>query len=204
MARRKPWYLVMALLICSGLGAWGATDAWATIEIYRGAQLDPNVVEVTHEEDRKAVSAALDRMVTAMNSERARAFPLAIGELVLGVAMFVFAAAAINGRGGARRALVQITVAQMLLVAAIFFATPKSRAADIAFRGEVAAAKMVEAGQPRPEVRDRTLPALRVFWQGTSIAALALRAVIAGLIVVALTRPRSRAYYEPQPGPNET
>jgi hypothetical protein len=192
----RPWYLVLALLICSGLGAFGATSGWETIEIYRGASVD-----FTHglgrEEDRASVQAGGDRMLEAMDAERSRMFPLAAAELVLGVSMFVFAAAAMMGRGGARRILVQLTIAQTALAISTFFLAPRTRWALLELKVAQVEAAQLEGGT-RPEVVEQQMPILRAFSRGMSVAQLAVQAGITALIVVALTRQRARAFYDTQ------
>lgn len=195
-APRRPWYLVVALLVCMlGFGGCGATGGWQTIQRYRGVQLENPNGDLTHEDEQKAAIAAYDAWTSALESEQHRGFPLAVAELVLGLALSAFAMGAWVGRGGARRAVVQITIAQAALVIATFVAMPRARHAEIDFRLKVAAGKMIEGGQPRAEV-DRTLPALRIFSEGSTIVFLVFRTIAAGLVVVALTRPRSRAYYD--------
>ncbi len=198
---RRPWYLVLALLICSGLGACGSTAGWGTIEIFRGATFDNRAHDFTREEDTKAIAAAGDRILSSMDEERPKAFALAAGDLVLGVAMFIFAAAAMTGRGGARRVLVQLMLAQAALVIATFLLTPKSRHAQIDWVLAQDRAKAIEAGQ-NEEQFERARPALSVFYTSIGVAQLVLRGVIATLVVVALTRRRSREFYETQA--NET
>ncbi len=194
---RRPWYLVLALLVCSGMGACGSTSGWATIELYRGAQVDNRATEFKRDEDRKAVSAAFERMLSVMDEERPRAFPLAAGELVLGVAMFLMAAAAMTGRGGARRVLVQITFAQAILVVIAFFLTPKYRWAQIDWAVVQEAGKLFESGQTDQQIK-QTLPAIRVLYRSIPIVMLIVRSVVAALVMFALTRPRARAYYDSQ------
>jgi hypothetical protein len=184
----------LALLICSGLGAFAASDGWETIEVYRGAQLD-FTRNITREEDRAAIQAAGDRWLDAMEVERPRLFPLASAELVLGLGMFVFAAAAMMGRGGARKFLVQIVIAQTALVIATFVLTPKTRWAPIEvkiaeFRGD-----RLAQGES-PDNVEQQVSISRTFARGISVAQLVLRSAIAALIVVALTRPRARAFYD--------
>lgn len=186
----RPWYLVLALLVCSGLGACGATDGWGTIAIYRGAQL-----EVTHDDDaahddqRKTVQTAVDNMLGAMDVERKRVFPLAAAELVLGVAMFLFAAGAMMGRSGARRAVVQLAIVQAVLVIATFLLTPKLRWTHI----DIAMAQVL-TGKEAPQL----VTSMRVFYRAVLIVGLVVRALVAALIVVALTRRRVLAFYEAQ------
>jgi hypothetical protein len=200
---RRPWYLVLALLICSGLGACGSTAGWGTIVVYRGAPLDDRSHDFAREDSSKAVSAAGDRLMAAMDEERPKAFPLAAGELVLGIAMFLLAAAAMTGRGGARRALVQIMLAQTALIIATFVLTPKFRHAQIDLAVAQEAAKLVETGQTQDQV-DRAMPAVHLLYGGISVFALVLRSVVGGLVIVALTRRRSREYYEALQSTNES
>jgi hypothetical protein len=192
----RPWYLVLALLVCSGLGAFGATDGWETIEIFRGAQLEvPHTI--TREENRVMVQAATEKMVESMEAERARLFPLAAAELVLGVSMFIFAAGAMMGRGGARRILVQIAIAQTTLVLVTFLLAPKSRWGWSDLHIAQSAAMQIEHGETR-EAIEQQMPIWRAFSRGISIAALALRTGITALVVVALTRQRARAFFDAQ------
>ncbi len=190
---KRPWYLILALLICSGLGACGSTDGWRNIEVYRGVPLE--LPEMTREEDRQSMQAAADKLLAAMDAERSRLFPMSVAELVLGIAMFVFAAAAMTGRGGARRVLVQLVAAQAVLVLAMFLLTPKLRWAPVDILLAQANAKELEHGD-KPEVVAQNAPAIRVAYRGALIAGLALRTVLAGLVIVALTRQRSRQFYE--------
>jgi hypothetical protein len=193
---------VLALLICSCLGAWGATEGWALIDIYRGAQVDVTR-DLPREDDRKTVQVAVDNMLVAMDAERPRIFPLAAAELVLGIAMFVFAAAAMTGRPGARRVLVQVVIAQAILVVLTFLLTPKLRASNIELMLAQTNAKALSHGE-KAESIELTVPAMRVFFRGLTIAWLGVRSGIAALVVVGLTRSRARAFYDAQSErPNE-
>jgi hypothetical protein len=192
---------VLALLICSGLGAFGATSGWETIEVYRGATVD-FTHGVGREEDRVKVQAAGDRVLDAMDGERARMFPLAAAELVLGMGMFVFAAAAMMGRGGARRIVVQLVVAQTALAIATFVLTPKTRWALLDLKVAQVEASQLEHGE-RPEVIAQQAPILRAFSHGISMGQLIVQAGVAALIVLALTRQRALAFYDAQSEPTE-
>jgi hypothetical protein len=198
-AVRRPWYLVLALLICSGIGACESTAGWTTIELYRG-HIDDRSHEMTREDDSKAVASTFQKMLTSLDEERARAFPLSVAELVLGIAIFVFAAAAMTGRGGARRALVQLMAAQTIVVCAMFFVTPKFRSAETEWLVAQQTGQMLEKGQTEAEVRPQMV-ALRVFRHGLGVALLVVRTAVAGLVILALTRPRARAYYDAQGEP---
>lgn len=195
-AVRRPWYLVLALLICSGIGACESTAGWTTIELYRG-HIDDRSHEMTREDDSKAVASSFQKMLSRLDEERPRAFPLAVGELVLGIAVFVFAAAAMTGRGGARRALVQLMVAQTIVVGAMFFVTPKFRAAETEWLIAQQTGQMLEKGMSEADVRLQMNQA-RAARFALAITLIIARAALAGAVLVALTRPRARAYYDAQ------
>jgi len=198
-AARRPWYLVLALLVCFWIGACQSTDGWTTIELYRG-HVDDQSHELTREDDSKAVASTFQKMLASLDEERPRAFPLSVAELVLGIATLVFAAAAITGRGGARRALLQLVVAQAIVMCAMFFVTPKFRASETEWLIAIKSGQMLEKGQAEADVRLQMVAA-RVGRRGLAIALLILRTGIAGLVLVALTRPRARAYYDAQGEP---
>ena len=195
-AVRRPWYLVLALLICSGIGACESTDGWTTIELYRG-HIDDRSHEMTREDDSKAVATAFQSMLSALDAERPRAFPLAVGELVLGIAIFIFAAAAMTGRGGARRALVQLTVAETIVVLALFFVTPRYRAATTEWLVAQQTGQMHEKGHSEADVRLQ-MDLARAGRRALVITLLIARTAVAGLVLLALTRQRARAYYDAQ------
>jgi len=195
-APRKPWYLVVALLLCLvGFGGCGSTLAWDSVERYRGVQIEPPAGELTREDDRKAAIAAYDRFMATLETERPRGFPLAVAELVLSLAIFFFASAAWMGRGGARRALVQILAAQAALVLAAFVLTHVSRSARLEWTLTVALRAATEAGHP-PTHADENVT--RAFWKASFVFQLIMRSILAVAAVVALTRPRALAYYESQ------
>lgn len=194
-APRKPWYLVVALLLCLvGFGGCGATAAWGTIERYRGVQLEPPAADLAKEDQRKAATAAHDRWMAALDHERPRGFPLAVGELVLGLAVFFFASAAWMGRNGARRALVQLVAAQAALVVAAFFLTRASRQGAVDWQLTVSSAKAIDLGQPAAQV-EQSMPITRVLFKGSMIAWLVVQSLLAVFVVISLTRPRALAYY---------
>jgi hypothetical protein len=204
-APRKPWYLVVALLTCLiGFGFYSSSAAWEAVERYRGVQFEQPAADLKHDDHRKAVAAAYDHWYAVLQTERPRGFPMSVAELVLGLAVFFFSSAAWAGRGGARRALVQLTVVQGAVVIATFVLTHGSQAAKLAWTLAYTSSKAIESGQPQAQV-EQTLPFTRVIFEGLAIGVLVVRSVLAGLVVVALTRPGARAYYEPRDErPNES
>ncbi len=194
---RRPWYLVVALLLCSLLGAYGSLDGFDTINVYRTTQIDSSYIarDITQEDNRKAVAASFDQLLGAMEHEKARLFPLAAAEVVLGMALFMLSVFALLGRGGARVAVVQIVIAQAALVGAMHFATPKVRAAYADLRLTVDSSEMLEKGKD-PAMVAEVVKAARRIEPYAAIFRLGLRSALAILVLVALTRPRARAFYE--------
>ena len=122
-------------------------------------------------------------------------FPLSVGELVLGLAMFILGAAAMAGRGGARSSLVQIVLVQAALIVGTYVATPKVRAAASEMELTVRAAELEEAGNDPALVKD-TVHRFRQIEPAITGVVLGGRIMVALLIVLALTRKRTRAFYE--------
>lgn len=196
-AQRRPWYLVLALLLCSVLGAYGSLDGYETIALYRTTEIDTSYVlrDIAQEENRKAASASVDRLLGAMEQERSKLFPLAAGELVLGLALFMLAIFAMAGRGGARPAVVQLVVAQAALVVAMHVMTPKTRAAEVDLGLAVKSAQLRESGTD-PHVVDDAASTYRHIEPYLGAVKLGVRTALALLVIVALTRARTRAFYE--------
>ena len=196
-AQRRPWYLVVALLLCSVLGAYGSLDGYETIALYRTTQIDTSYVlrDIAQEDNRKAAAASVDRLLFAMEEEKPRLFPLAAGELVLGLAMFMLSIFAMAGRGGARSAVVQLVVVQAGLVVAMHVLTPKVRAAEVELGLAVKSAQLRESGTDVRMV-DEASRTYRHIEPYVDVAKLGVRTALAILVLVALTRPRARAFYE--------
>jgi hypothetical protein len=204
-AQRRPWYLVVALLLCSVLGAYGSLDGYETIALYRTTQIDTSYVlrEISQEANRQAAQASVDRLLGAMEQEKPKLFPLAAGELVIGLALFMLSIFAMAGRGGARSAVLQLVVAQAGLVVAMHVLTPKVRAAEVDLGLAVKSAQLRENGTDS-KVVDEAGATYRRIEPYLDAAKLGVRTALAILVLVALTRPRTRAFYEARrESPNE-
>lgn len=196
-ARRRPWFLILALVVCSILGAGGFIGGMETVAVYRTTQLDTSVRLKDLKEDghRQAAQASVDHLVEVLEQERPKMFPLSVGELVLGLAMFILAAGAMAGRGGARRALVQVTLVQAALIVGTYVATPKVRVAASEMELTIRAGELEESGNDPAIVKD-TVRRFRQIEPVITGGVLGGRMLVALLIVVALTRKRTRAFYE--------
>lgn len=196
-ARRRPWFLILALVVCSILGAGGFIGGMETVAVYRTTQLDTSVRLKDLKEDghRQAAQASVDHLVEVLEQERPKMFPLSVAELVLGLAMFILAAAAMAGRGGARSSLVQIVLVQAALIVGTYVATPKVRWAAADMELTIRAGELEEAGNDPAIVKD-TVSRFRQIEPAITGGVLGGRMMVALLIVLALTRKRTRAFYE--------
>jgi hypothetical protein len=155
-------------------GAQGLVSGCAHISYYK----DDRVAEMQLGDEAHDDVVRLEPwQVTALDGAKDRMFPLSAAMLVLGGAMVVFAARAMGGRPRAREVLIQLVCVQAVVAALTYALTPDLRAAeDRAWR---------DAG--RGEVFRRVAPP----------TLLGLRTLASALIVLALTRPRARAYFDP-------
>jgi hypothetical protein len=186
--RKRPWYLVMALLGALALGAYGAANGWFLMMLYR-EDLDPAqfMRGIVDEADRAAVASRFQTLVAALDAAKGRGWPLGVAMLVVGCAVVVFSMRALGGSPGARAALVQLAVVQGGLDAAQNRALREVELAKVAFSQAEQYAQVHEAlYSPIPPSQAASV--LAVF--------LWLRLATGALVVVALTRRRSRAFYE--------
>src|SRR5579863_1558979 len=111
--RKRPWYLVLALLGALASGAVGARAGCNTVTLYReSVDLTLAGEGIADEADRAAVVARGEAYVRAFDAAKARGWPLGVATLLLGGATLFFAMRTMAGSGGARAALVQLVVAQ--------------------------------------------------------------------------------------------
>lgn len=198
--RKKPWYLVAALMGALGLGAGGGCEGQRLVSLYRAEHLDPSafVQKIDSDTDREEVRAALEGYIGALADGRDRAFPLAVAALLIGFATVLFAMRAIGGSAGARRGLMQLVVVQAGLVAGTFFIERDVRAASVRLAtSEIRAQahqEMPDAAKAEQEIRiNLTKVRLR------DPARLAMSTIGSLLIIFALTRRGSRAFFEAAP-----
>ncbi len=171
---RRPWFLVVALVGGWLFGAQGLVNGCTLISYYKDDHvMEPQPGDEGHEAD----FARLEPWKKALDAAKNRVFPLSAATLVLGGAMVVFAARAMGGRPRARDALIQIACVQAAVSILMYVMTPDVRAAE----------DQVE--------RDAGYGA--VFRRYAPPTLLGLRTLASALIVLALTRPRARAYFDP-------
>jgi len=195
-ARKRPFYLVLALLGALALGANGACTGWATVVLYR-EPMDPSLAGegIADEADRQAVVARFEAYLHALDAARPRGWPLGIATLILGSAILVFATRALGGSGGARAALVQLLVAQAGTHAAAYWLMPDVLEAELHVHEARQAAENHQHFPERARADDVTRATAGML-RALNPLGLALRTVGSALVVVALTRRRSRGFFD--------
>jgi hypothetical protein len=170
----RPWYLLVALIAAWLLGAVGLMSGGSIVAFYREdaselrQSLDRDEEHLLSEDERALLRERTERLNDVLERAKKREFPLGVGTLVLGGAMVALAARSMSGREGARGALVQVTLARAALVAAAFFLTADVRAAEFAIANLVGY---------------------------LSMGGMILQGLTCLLVVIALTRRGSRAFF---------
>jgi hypothetical protein len=175
---QRPWYLIVALVGAWLLGASGLVNGCNVIAFYKSdlaeeTQASGDESDKLSDLQRAAVQQRDERLLGVLDGARTRVFPIAVAMLLLGGAMVVLSARAMAGREGARGGLVQVAAVQAALIALAYAMTGDVRAAENdlrAARGE----RMMRYAAP---------------------VALGVQTLASALIILALTRPRSRAFY---------
>ncbi len=193
--RKRPWYLVLSLLGALALGTAGAFQGWGTFVSYRDP-VDTSTAGsgIPDEADRLAVVARFQAYLQTLDAAKPRAWPLGVATLLLGGAIFVFAMRALGGSNTARAALVQLVVVQAGANAASYWLMRDVFEADLKVREAEDAA---ESHERVPE-RDRAevLRAASKMRRAGYPIAFALDTLSSALIIVALTRRRSREFFD--------
>jgi hypothetical protein len=194
--RKRPWYLVLALLGALAVGTAGAFEGWSTFVSYHAA-IDPTMVGagIADEADRVAIVARFEGYLQVLDTAKARAWPLGVAALVLGTAIFVFAMRALAGSAAARAVLVQLVVVQAGANAASYWLLRDVFDAELRLREaeDAAASHDTVPERDQAEVLRATAKVRRAYYP----IALALDTLSSALIVVALTRRRTRAFFDP-------
>ena len=195
--QQRPWYLILALGVCFVLGASAAFNGMFLINVYREPEADVSSQYETIKNDalRQKMQTATQGLLDAIQAEESRLFPLSSAELVLGLALFVLAVLAMLGRSGARRALVQVILVNTALLIGEHFATPKVRAAEQDVRLTQTEVDLNDAGMD-PQMIAIQIETQRRLMPFVLPVRLVVRSAITLLIVLALTRKRTYAFYE--------
>jgi hypothetical protein len=194
--RKRPFYLVLALLAAVVCGAYGALQGWSAFLLYRGG-IDPALVgqDLATAHDRAAIAARAAALETALDAAKAWGWPIAVAAIVLGSAMFVFAMRSLAGSGAARTMLVQIVIVQAGLNMAQHWLLRGVEEANLGLSESVYTAYLRESVPERnhPEARAAASAAM---WRTAYPFSLAAQALGSALIVLALTRRRAREFFD--------
>jgi hypothetical protein len=190
----------MAALVAGWLyGARALNEGYEVIAIYRGEETDVHALADTIPDTslRDVAVAAGERWLTVWNATRDREMPIGVGSMLLGAAMVLFAARSMAGREGARSALVQVVLVHAGLVVGGYFLTSMATRAETDFRLRLAEGQSQSTVDP--EVRQRSDELLRGAAPLFAPFGLLMQTTLSAFIVLALTRPRARAFFHEAP-----
>jgi ABC-type uncharacterized transport system permease subunit len=143
---------------------------------------------------RDVAVAAGEKWIVMWNATRDREMPIGVGSMILGAAMVLFAARSMAGREGARSALVQVVLVHAGLVVAAYFLTSAALRAEVEFHLRLTEGLSQTTNDPA--VRERADQVLRSIFAPLTIV---LQTTLSAFIVLALTRPRARAFFHEAP-----
>ena len=194
--RKRPWYLVLALLGALALGMTGACNGWAAVTLYR-EPIDVSLSGqgISDPADRAAVEARVESLVRTLDGAKSRGLPIAVAGLLLGSAMVMFSMRALGGSRGARALLVQLAVAQAGLNGASYWLLRDVMDADTRW---LEAREIADAHEQVPDRSraDERLRATLGLVRARNPIGLVLSTLGSVLVVVALTRRRSREFFD--------
>jgi hypothetical protein len=178
------------------LGATAMNDGYVEVSYYRAgdsAELARQQGDaVSPSFDREALVQTLERYFIVKDIAKNRAFPLAVATLLLGLAMWLLAAGAMAGRNGARTALLQVILAHTAVIVLTLVITRDVCAAEAEASSRIAALTPVPA-----QAFQRAGRALYVeYSRYIPLVGRSLRLAAYALVLVALTRRRTREFFE--------
>jgi hypothetical protein len=181
-------------------GAHALSDGYDQIAFYRGEQADVHTLadRIPDTKLRDVAVAAGERWITLWNQGRDREMPIGVGTMLLGAAMVIFAARSMAGREGARRALVQIVLVHAGIVIGGYLLTSTTARARVDF--DLRIAEGLSQATNDPEVRERADAFVRAVFAPLTIV---MQTTLSAFIVLALTRPRARAFFRDPPALGE-
>lgn len=194
--RKRPFYVVLALLGALALGTTAARSGWATVAMYR-EPIDSSLAGrgFSDEADRAALVARFEAYLHAVDAARPRGWPIGVGMLVLGSAILLFSMRALGGSKGSRAALVQLVVAQAALNAASYWLMGDVLEAELRWHEATQAAEIHETYPQREHVDEILRMSARVLRVIPRIE-LAVGTLVSALVVLALTRRRAREFFD--------
>ncbi len=195
-AVRRPRYLLVALIAALVFGAGCWTEGCARLAFYRGERDHAAAMNqaILDDGDREQAEQLYQRYIDTADATRGRGVPLAAATFVLGAALLALAARGLAGKSNTRSVLMQVVAAQAIVVAASFFATREMRYAEDDWQYQ--AALFQRRDKIPAEQYNDVASTLHAMQRWAPPAWLAFRSLASALIVLALSRPRSRAFFE--------
>ena len=196
-AARRPRYLVVALIgaLVFGAGCW--TEGCNRLALYRGERDNtaaPLAASIHDDADRAHAEALFQRFLDISEAARGRGVPLAAATFVLGAALLALGTRGMAGRSNTRSALMQVVAAQAIIVALTYYLNADIRRAELDWQFDTWLAHQREALPPSQYLE--LVPKANAMRRWAPPVWLLLRTLASALILVALSRPRSRAFFE--------
>jgi hypothetical protein len=191
-----------ALVLCWLFGARLLNAGYEELAFFRSERPDMHETTdvIASVDARDAAFAAGERWLTTRIDARKREMPFGVASLLLGGTMVLLAARSMAGREGSRRALLQVVIVQAALVIAAFALTRDVTRAEMAFFVRLAAGANAANAASYQVLNDPAVT--RSLELVVPLLVLFVKLAFSALIVVALTRPRARAFFqEPAAGP---
>lgn len=194
---RRPRYLVVALVCALILGATSCTEGYGRLGSYHGGSEQQHAMvmsSIQGEGARAEAQALYDRFVDVANAASRRAVPMAAALFVLGAALLTLASRGLSGKANTRSALMQVVAVQSIVLIASYFVTRDVANAEADWQWE---ATVLQQRERMPEDQyQRVAPTLHAIRRWAPPGWLVVRTVASALVVVALSRPRARAFFE--------
>jgi hypothetical protein len=192
---KRPWYLVAALLAALTFGVSGGCEGYRNVEVLRNTFTDPPAAGT--DADRADVESARERLHSVMDEDKNRVFPVSVAMMLLGMTTMLFALRAMAGRAGARQVLIQLVVAQAGLALASYPLLTSTRNAQLDLEdAHLIGDAHEQMPQDAPPEAERIMRIEVAVWRLRAPILLAIHSLGAAFIVIALTRQRSRQFFE--------
>lgn len=182
---KRPVYFVLVLTLVSIVALFGWTDGCQTIRTLH----NPYAIKTAAERNLDSRAAQWEKtLVDAVVAQRSQTWPLAVGQFLLGLLLWLTATAFLFGRGQVRSLLLQALAAYGALLCVAFVLRTPLRAMQLE--------ALLSGDLPTVEgrSRDEVMSAMRLLavWMARGVLALQLGVLAAA--AVAVTRPGVRAW----------
>ncbi|AKU94490.1 hypothetical protein AKJ09_01154 [Labilithrix luteola] len=184
-----------------GAGLW--TEGCSTLAFYRG-ETDYKAVlnaPIRDEANRARADERYEHFTEVADAARNRVVPMAAAIFVLGASMLALSALGLGGRRNTRHALVQVVGVQAAVVLAQYYLTKDVRMAKLDWQLEGVLIQQQEALPP--EEFAKVAPGIESARQVYGPFWLLLQTTASGLVLLALTRRRSREFFDVAANPAE-